>query len=90
MATDKTITPAVIIAGALIAAAIALTNHWSLIGDPSSPGNREGTMLARLDRWTGSVVICAPPGLLPGWKVPCPIEGPVPPPSPPPALPQTR
>jgi hypothetical protein len=83
---------AIVIAGALIAAAIALTNHWSLIGDPgSSP-----LTLVRLDRWTGTVVMCGA-SVLPGWEIPCPVVGPVPPPSwqtptpsPPPVLPQSR
>ena len=39
---------AIIIAGALIAGAIALTNHWELV----SPG------ILRLNRWTGTVVWC--------------------------------
>jgi hypothetical protein len=38
---------ATIIAGALIAAAIALTNHWSLAAD--------GRLL---NRWTGTVFLC--------------------------------
>jgi hypothetical protein len=37
-----------IIAGALIAAAIALTNHWAYV---------EGALL---NRWTGTVFICIP------------------------------
>ena len=40
---------ATIIAGALIAAAIALTNHW----EPVQNG-------ALLNRWTGAVYMCAP------------------------------
>ena len=39
---------ATIIAGALIAAAIALTNHWEL----------QGGLL--LNRWTGTVFLCSP------------------------------
>jgi hypothetical protein len=42
---------AIIIAGALIAAAIALTNHWTI--HPAVPG----TVLL-LNRWTGTVVFC--------------------------------
>ena len=41
---------ATITAGALIAAAIALTNHWEL----GSGG--------LLDRWTGAVFLCGPVG----------------------------
>jgi uncharacterized membrane protein YgdD (TMEM256/DUF423 family) len=40
---------AIIIAGVLIATAIALTNHWSFI----APGG------VLLNRWTGTVVLCA-------------------------------
>jgi hypothetical protein len=63
---------AIIIAGAItgapIAAAIALTNHWSLLQD------REN--LLRLNRWTGTVVICG--GIQPGWKISCPMPFEVP------------
>jgi hypothetical protein len=87
-------TAAIIIAGALIAAAIALTNHWDILGNPDgSP-----LTLVRLDRWTGKVVLCgAAGGFLPGWEIPCPVPfGPVPPsslaptPSPSPVPPQSR
>ena len=83
---------AIIIAGALIAAAIALTNHWALVqtGDPGS------SLLVRLNRWTGVVVICGG-SVQPGWEMPCPVAvGPVPAPSsgpappPPPVLPPPR
>ena len=40
---------AVIIAGALIAAAITLTNHWAFAPD--------GFLL---NRWTGAVFLCVP------------------------------
>jgi hypothetical protein len=40
---------AIIIAGVLIATAVALTNHWAF--DP-------GGYL--LNRWTGTVVVCTP------------------------------
>jgi|SoimicMinimDraft_3_1059731.scaffolds.fasta_scaffold509532_1 hypothetical protein len=40
---------AIIIASVLIAGVIALTNHWALNGDGS----------LRLNRWTGTVVLCA-------------------------------
>jgi hypothetical protein len=43
---------AIVIAGALIAAAIALTNHWALHQDGGS------TLL--LNRWTGTVVEVLP------------------------------
>jgi hypothetical protein len=41
------------IAGGLIAAAIALTNHWALYtaGDSLAP-------VLRLNRWTGNIVAC--------------------------------
>jgi hypothetical protein len=42
---------AIIIAGALIAAAIALTNHWEL---------QSGDSFVRLNRWTGAIVLCLP------------------------------
>ena len=43
---------AVIIAGALVAAAILFTNHWAFAwGDGAS---------YRLNRWTGAIVLCAP------------------------------
>lgn len=45
---------AIIIAGALIAAAIALTNHWTLVAQH----NENSTLILRLNRWTGSVVEC--------------------------------
>ena len=41
---------AIIIAGALIAAAIALTNHWALYQNSDT--------LLRLNRWTGDVIVC--------------------------------
>ena len=40
---------AIIIASVLIAGVIALTNHWAL--------NSDGSL--RLNRWTGTVVLCA-------------------------------
>jgi hypothetical protein len=44
---------AILAAGAMIAAAIALTNHWTLVETPS------GLMgMVRLDRWTGELKIC--------------------------------
>jgi hypothetical protein len=39
---------AIVVAGVLIAGAIALTNHWAMDGN--------GPLL--LNRWTGTVVIC--------------------------------
>jgi hypothetical protein len=56
-------TVAIIIAGGLIAAAIAFTNHWSVIGDPNSPeGNlaRPSGPLDRLSRhlWAAGLVAC--------------------------------
>jgi bacteriorhodopsin len=43
----------IIIAGGLIAAAIALTNHWALY----TVGDNFASFL-RLNRWTGTVVVC--------------------------------
>jgi hypothetical protein len=43
---------AIIIAGALIAAAIAFTNHWQI--------SAADTLVFRLDRWSGDVVVCGP------------------------------
>jgi hypothetical protein len=45
---------AIIIAGALIAAALALTNHWTLVqaGD--------GGTIMLMNRWTGTVLVCEP------------------------------
>ncbi len=42
---------AIALAGALIAASIGLTNHWEM-------ATLSGPAVARLDRWTGEVVIC--------------------------------
>jgi hypothetical protein len=68
---------ATIIAGALIgvliAAAIMLTNHWALVVDPDTSGP---TTALRLNRWTGTVVICG--GARPNWEMPCPTEFPLP------------
>jgi hypothetical protein len=44
---------ATVIGGALIAAAILITNHWELGGNP----NLELTL--RLNRWNGAVEICS-------------------------------
>jgi hypothetical protein len=45
---------AIVIAGALIAAAIALTNHWAV------QGGQSGVPPLLLNRWTGTVVMCTP------------------------------
>ena len=58
---------AIIVAGALIAAAIALTNHWVLFRTP------EGATV-RLNRWTGTAVMCGG-RVSPGWELPCPTHG---------------
>jgi hypothetical protein len=42
---------AIVSAGALIAAAIAVTSHWSVTGN--------GAGVVCPDRWTGAVVWCA-------------------------------
>ena len=62
---------AIIIAGALIAAAIALTNHWSF-----DPGPQGGTATL-LNRWTGRVIVCGG-HVLPGWEIPCPVPAEIP------------
>jgi hypothetical protein len=62
---------AIIIAGALIAAAIALTNHWSF-----DPGPQGGTATL-LNRWTGRVIVCGGHVLV-GWEIPCPVQAEIP------------
>jgi hypothetical protein len=61
---------AIIIAGALIAAAIALTNHWALVAVRAESGD----LILRLNRWTGNIVNCV--GLINPkrdvWEVTCP------------------
>ena len=47
---------AIVIAGALIAVAIMLTNRWTLISTPNSV--RTDALL--LNRWTGTVEECVP------------------------------
>jgi hypothetical protein len=61
---------AIVIAGALIAVAITLTNHWTLV----AVGTEGGVPILRLNRWTGSVVRCGgtPQGEV--WDVPCPLS----------------
>jgi hypothetical protein len=58
---------AIIIAGALVAAAIALTNRWEFYPAP------QGGLAYRLDRWTGRVVACGG-SVQPGWEIPCPTS----------------
>jgi hypothetical protein len=56
---------ALVVAGSLIAAAVALTNHWT--GDAPTA--------LRMDRWTGGVLFCEglrEPGA--GWIMSCPVE----------------
>jgi hypothetical protein len=64
---------AIIIAVALIAVAIMLTSHWSVIvlDRPPAPS------ALRLNRWTGTVVICGGE-VREGWELPCPNAFPVP------------
>ena len=57
---------AIIIAGALIAGAIALTNHWAPVGD--------GTM--QLNRWTGTITSCFPIKISGGIEWQCPPKWP--------------
>jgi hypothetical protein len=47
---------AIVIAGALIAVGIMLTNHWTLISTPNSVK----TDALLLNRWTGIVEECVP------------------------------
>ena len=54
---------AIIVAGTLIAATIALTNHWQL------QGSENGALL--LNRWTGAIAICSG-AKLPDWELSCP------------------
>ena len=56
---------AIIIAGALIAGAIALTNHWSFL----TGGYPTGTLL---NRWTGTVYLCGPPQQ--SFEISCPLQ----------------
>jgi hypothetical protein len=42
----------IIIAGILIAVAIAVTNHWDFV-------SRDGASY-RLNKWTGEIVLCTP------------------------------
>jgi hypothetical protein len=51
----------ILVAGALIALAILLTNHW----DINTPTGSNLTMM-RLNRWTGAIEICAFDGVGPG------------------------
>jgi hypothetical protein len=53
---------AIVIAGALIAAAIMLTNHWAVGAYGPGP-------LVRMNRWTGTAFICRPET---GYEMSCP------------------
>jgi hypothetical protein len=44
---------AIIGAGALIAAAILITNHWSVVFNPG-----DLVQMVRFNRWTGAAEIC--------------------------------
>ena len=46
---------AIIIGTGLIALAIMLTNHWTII--PGGPNSIAATM--RLNRWTGAIEVCS-------------------------------
>jgi len=48
----RLIASAIVVAGALVAASIALTQHYSIMGT----GNH--VTVFRLDNWTGEVVLC--------------------------------
>jgi hypothetical protein len=62
---------AIIIAGGLIATAIALTNHWALVAQHFEAGD----VILRLNRWTGSIVNCVGlPNKRDVWEVTCPPE----------------
>lgn len=56
---------AIIIAGALIAGAIALTNHWALVTGQDKP-------IMRMNRWTGTIASCLPVHLSGGVEWQCP------------------
>ena len=64
---------AIIIAGALIAGAIALTNHWTLVVSGTDANNR---LIMRMNPWSGTIAICD--GIAPGWEIPCPPPRPMP------------
>jgi hypothetical protein len=61
---------ATVIAGGLIAAAIVLTNHWSVVVLDRTPP----LSALRLDRWTGAVVVCG--GLRRPFEWDCPVQPP--------------
>jgi hypothetical protein len=72
---------AIILAGALVAAAILVTGHWQVVVSES--------LIFRLDRWTGRVVACNQlAGLAEAakgreklplfWDIPCTSERPLP------------
>jgi hypothetical protein len=44
---------AIVVAGAMIATAILVTNHWTL-----QTGAADFTTAVRLNRWTGAIDIC--------------------------------
>ena len=44
---------AIVVAGAMIAAAILVTNHWTL-----HTGASDFTTAVRLNKWTGAIDIC--------------------------------
>jgi hypothetical protein len=48
---------AIIIAGALLAAAVTMTNHWQIVVAPAQ--NAPNPQVYRLDRWTGRVSSCS-------------------------------
>ncbi len=57
---------AIVVAGALIAAAFALTKYWMVVP----------TAGLQVDRWSGKVLFCAgdrEPG--PGWIMSCSLKG---------------
>lgn len=73
---DKAIALAVLVAGALIAAAILVTNHYEMVVMRTFTGLE---VIQRLDRWSGAITVCSTPiqrpdlkdSLLPGYVVPC-------------------
>jgi hypothetical protein len=60
---------AIVIAGVLIAAAIMVTNHWTL----SMTAGENWRQTLRMNRWTGSIVQCGPSAAAP-FELRCPIE----------------
>lgn len=67
---------AIIIAGALIAGAIALTNRWEMVYfNAGRQGAKAIHSALLMNRWTGIITICAPTmmtGEFSNWEMSCP------------------